>query len=226
MIFSGDGVPFDTEEAELKKTMLVGIAGGTSAGKSTFAERVADRIGRERVLVIPESSYYKDRSRLGAEPEAANFDHPDSIDFDLLRSHLTDLVDGKPIACLEYQRDRCVRVDTGEMIEPRRVVLVEGILILAEEKIREFFDLKIFIDADSDLRFIRRLGRDLTEKGMEFDEICTTYLERVKPMHLRFVVPSKRHADIIVPMGGRNKAALELVISRIETALREPVDSD
>jgi uridine kinase len=203
----------------MKRPLLAGVAGGTSSGKSTFALQIAEKIGSERALVLAESSYYHDRSRLGGDPRAVNFDHPDSIDFDLMEAHLRELIDGRAIPRLVYHRDTGVREETSGRIEPRQVILVEGILILAEEKIRSLLDFKIFIDADSDLRFIRRLGRDLTEKGMDLEEVCLSYLEKVKPMHLRFVLPSKRYADVIVPMGGLNYPALEMVASRIESAL-------
>lgn len=208
-----------TGGSDLHRPLLVGIAGGTSSGKSTFSRRVAEAVGAEDALILAESSYYHDLSHFASGLEAINFDHPDSIDFGLMRSHLERLIEGRSIPRLVYHRDACAREETEERIEPRRVVIVEGILILAIDGIRELLDVKIFIDADSDLRFIRRLGRDLTEKGLDFEDICTAYVERIKPMHLRFVVPSKRHADIIVPMGGRNVAAVEMVISRIRTAL-------
>jgi len=204
----------------LHRPLLVGIAGGTSAGKTTFAARIAEEIGSERVLIFAESSYYHDRSQFtGDEALRINFDHPDSIDFDLMLEHLEGLIEWRGVPRLVYHRDTCEREDSGEELRPADVIIVEGILILAEPRIRELLDLKIFIDADSDLRFIRRLGRDMSEKGLRFEEICTGYLEQVKPMHLRFVVPSKRHADIIVPLGGRNVAALEMVISRVRSAL-------
>lgn len=203
----------------MPRPLLVGVAGGTSAGKSTFAVRIAERFGPAKAIVLAESSYYRDGSSLGGAASAVNFDHPDSIDFGLMERHLRLLIDGHEIPRLVYHRDTGVREEPGDTIAPRRVVIVEGILILAEPKIRDLLDYKIFIDADSDLRFIRRLGRDLTEKGMDFEEICRGYLEKVKPMHLRFVLPSKRWADIIVPMGGLNLAAVEMVISRIESAL-------
>jgi len=204
----------------LDRPILVGVAGGTSAGKSTFAGRIAEAIGPERALIIAESSYYFDRSHFRVDfPEQVNFDHPDSIDLVCMESHLKDLIAGRAVPQFHYHRDTGVREETGKMVEPRQVIIVEGILILAEEKIRSLLDIKIFIDADSDLRFIRRLERDLTEKGIPFEEICSSFLEKVKPMHLRFVMPSKRYADIIVPMGGQNEAALEMVVSRIQSYL-------
>ncbi|MFH1682055.1 MAG: uridine kinase [Candidatus Eisenbacteria bacterium] len=203
----------------MAKPLLVGVAGGTSAGKSTFALRVAETVGVENAILLAESSYYHDRSHFAESAGEINFDHPDSIDFDLMERHLGMLIEGKAIPRLVYHRDTCVREETVETIEPRRVVLVEGILILAEQKIRDLLDFKVFIDADSDLRFIRRLGRDFAEKSMDLEEICDVYLTKVKPMHLLFVLPSKRYADVIVPMGGLNLAALEMVISRIQAAL-------
>ncbi len=203
----------------MARPLLVGVAGGTSAGKSTFALRVAETVGLENAVLLAESSYYHDRSHFAENPEEINFDHPDSIDFDLMEKHLRMLIEGAAIPRLVYHRDTSAREETGERIEPRRVILVEGILILAEARIRDLLDFKVFIDADSDLRFIRRLGRDFAEKAMDLEEICRVYLEKVKPMHLRFVLPSKRYADVIVPMGGMNLAALEMVISRIRDAL-------
>ncbi|MBN1825745.1 MAG: uridine kinase [Candidatus Eisenbacteria bacterium] len=206
----------------MKRPLLVGIAGGTSAGKSTFAERIALRIGERDAVVIAEASYYHDRDRCPTGPSGrVNFDHPDSIDYDLMERHLLDLIAGRPVPRFVYHRDSCRREVTTERIEPRRVILVEGILIFAEKVIRELFDVKIFIDADSDLRFIRRLERDIEEKGSDFEEVRHRYLEEVKPMHLRFIEPSKRWADIIVPWGGRNEAAVQIVVGRILSELRE-----
>ena len=217
----GDGMcPHGKEDLSLERPLLVGIAGGTSAGKSTFANRIAERIGEKDALVIPESSYYFDRSHFtGKGISSINFDHPDSIDFELLSRHLEDLIDGRPVPRFRYHRDTYVREETGEAVKPKKVILVEGILILAEQAVRDHFDVKIYIDADSDLRFIRRLERDLSEKSIGFEDVRERYLSEVKPMHLRFVEPSKRWADIIVPWGGRNEAAIQMVVSAIQTEL-------
>ena len=209
-------------EKKMKRPLLVGIAGGTSAGKSTFAERIAGEIGERDAVVIAESSYYRGRERCPTSPEGrVNFDHPDSIDYDLLERHIRELIDGRAVPRFVYHRDSCRREVTAERIEPRRVILVEGILILAQKRIRDLFDVKIFIDADSDLRFIRRLERDIEEKGADFEEVRRRYLEEVKPMHLRFIEPSKRWADVIVPWGGRNEGAVRIVVGRILAELRE-----
>lgn len=208
----------------MERPLLVGIAGGTSAGKSTFANRISEKLGEKDAVVIPESSYYYDRSHFTEKGVSnINFDHPDSINFELLNRHLADLIEGRAVPRFRYHRDTYVREETGETIEPKKVILVEGILILAEQSIRDHFDVKIYIDADSDLRFIRRLERDLSEKSIGFEEVRERYLNEIKPMHLRFIEPSKRWADIIVPWGGRNEAAIQMVVSAIQTELHSGV---
>ncbi len=209
----------------MDKPLLVGIAGGTSVGKSTFATRIAEKVGVDQTVILPEESYYFDQTHLsGKERKEINFDAPESIDFDLMAAHLQLLIAGRSVPRLHYLPDLCVRQETGEMIESKPVVLVEGILILADARIRDLLDVKIYLDADSDLRFIRRLEREVNERGKDLEEVCRRYLTKVKPMHLKHVLGSKRYADVVVPQGGRNRAALRIILSTIHTALHPPED--
>ena len=202
--------------------LIIGVAGGTGSGKTTVARAIVERIGGDTVLQLTQDRYYADLKHLPlTDRDHRNYDHPDSIDYDLLERHIRELIDGRAVPRFVYHRDSCRREVTAERIEPRRVILVEGILILAQKRIRDLFDVKIFIDADSDLRFIRRLERDIEEKGADFEEVRRRYLEEVKPMHLRFIEPSKRWADVIVPWGGRNEGAVRIVVGRILAELRE-----
>ncbi|NNE08809.1 MAG: uridine kinase, partial [Gemmatimonadetes bacterium] len=186
------------------KSLLVGIAGGASAGKTTFVKRVAKELGHDQALILPEESYYYDRSGLPEEERRAiNFDHPDSIDFERMTAHLTDLRSGKAVPHFTYRRDECRRIEGDDHVEPKRVVLVAGILVLATEIIREMLDVKIYIDADSDLRFLRRLQTKLASDPASFEVICEDYMTKVKPMHLRHVSASRIYADVIVPEGGQ-----------------------
>lgn len=212
----------------LEKPLLVGIAGGTSAGKSTFAGKITEKVGVDRAVIIAEASYYHDQSHLPeAERKMINFDQPSSIDFPLMATHLRDLIDGKSVPRLSYKSGLCVRDEAAGRIEPREVIIVEGILILAEELIRDLLDVRIYLDADSDLRFIRRLEREMEEKGNEFEAVCARYIESVKPMHLKYVLASKRYADVVVPQGSQNMPALRMVLSTIQAALQsgDPLES-
>ncbi len=223
MISSGGNERTPTGRRTLEKPLLVGIAGGTSAGKSTFAERITEKIGAGNALILAEESYYYDQSdKTEEERRRINFDTPEAIDFPLMAEHLRELIEGRPVPRLTYQPDVCVRAEAPDRLEPKRVILVEGILILAEKRIRDLLDLKIYIDADSDLRFIRRLEREMDEKGNEFEAVCARYIESVKPMHLKHVLHSKRYADVIVPQGAQNIPALRMVFSTIHTALHGP----
>ncbi len=208
-------------------SLLVGIAGGASAGKTTFVKRIAKELGDDQALILPEESYYYDRSGLPEEERRAiNFDHPDSIDFDRMALHLEALRSGKPVPHYSYSRDECRRIESPDRLEPKRVVLVAGILVLATESIRELLDVKIYIDADSDLRFLRRMKTKLASDPGSFEVICEDYMTKVKPMHLRYVSASKKHADVIVPQGGHNPAAIRMVKSAILSALASNDESD
>ena len=197
-------------------TLCIGVAGGTGSGKTTVANEIVRRVGRERIVTINQDRYYHDLSHLEeAQRVNHNFDHPDAIEEALLVEALELLKAGKPAELPVYDFSSHVRTAQIERQEARPVILLEGILILAIPDIRELLDIKIFVDTDADLRFIRRLNRDIAERGRTVENVVEQYLATVRPMHLEFVEQSKRWADVIIPEGGFNTVALDLVISRI-----------
>jgi len=197
-------------------SILVGVAGGTGSGKTSFASRLLEHLGAGRCLTIAQDSYYKDGSTLSpAERAAINYDHPDAFDTSLLIQDLRDLKAGRPVPHLTYDHGNYARQVQPDPLTPRPVILLEGILILAEEPLRRLMDIKLFIDTDSDVRILRRLRRDLQYRGRSFASVERQYLESVRPMHLEFVEPSKRYADLIIPEGAQNQVALDLVLARV-----------
>jgi uridine kinase len=202
--------------------LVIGIAGGTGSGKTTVANVVVERVGADRIAYLPHDGYYKDLSDLPSNQRSAiNFDHPDSLDNALLIYHIQQLRDWKAVDLPIYDFKRDVRTAETRRILPQPVILVEGILIFAEPELRPLFDVKIFVDTDADIRFIRRLERDITERGRSTQSVIHQYLSTVRPMHLEFVEPSKRYADIIIPEGGKNTVAMDLVVARIQSLLRD-----
>ena len=203
--------------------LVIGVAGGTGSGKTTVAEEIVRRVGRSRIALIHQDRYYRDLSRLPEQHRHEhNFDHPSSVDENLLVEHLSRLREQRPVQLPVYDFSRHVRSAEVDPLEPAPVVLVEGILILALPAVRELIDVRIFVDTDADVRFIRRLERDIRERGRTTEGVIGQYLETVRPMHLEFVEPSRRWADLIIPEGGFNTVALDLVISRIERLLESP----
>jgi uridine kinase len=201
-------------------TVLVGIAGGTCSGKTSLAVKIRDRVGEERCVLVAQDSYYKDGSTLPPAAQAAiNYDHPDAFDNSLLVQDLRDLKSGRPVPCLTYDHATYSRRVLPDPLRPTPVVILEGILILAEEPLRRLMDIKLFIDTDADVRILRRLQRDIHERGRSFDSVQRQYLDSVRPMHLEFVEPSKRYADLIIPEGAENEVALEAVVARIRAIL-------
>jgi uridine kinase len=201
-------------------TVLVGIAGGTGSGKTSFAVKIRDRVGEDRCVLIAQDAYYKDGSTLSAAAQAAiNYDHPDAFDTSLLVQDLRDLRAGRPVPHLTYDHASYARRVLPDPLKPRQVVILEGILVLAEEPLRRLMDIKLFIDTDADVRILRRLQRDIHERGRSFESVQRQYLEWVRPMHLEFVEPSKRYADLIVPEGAENEVALEAVVARVRAML-------
>jgi uridine kinase len=212
------------EDRAMSDVVVVGVAGGTGSGKTTVAEAIVTRIGAARIAYLQHDRYYRD---LGVGDPAQllhhNFDHPNALESELLVAHLEQLKAGRAIAVPIYDFTRHRRTTQTERIEPCRAVLVEGILIFVEAALRRLFDIKIFVDTDADLRFIRRLRRDITERGRTVESVVGQYLETVRPMHLEFVEPSKRWADLIIPEGGFNPVALDVVCARIEALLTPAV---
>ncbi|MCG6928064.1 MAG: uridine kinase [Acidobacteria bacterium] len=201
-------------------SLLVGIGGGTGSGKTSLAVRIQERVGEERCLLLAQDAYYKDGSSLSPEKQAAiNYDHPDAYDTSLLVQDLRDLKAGRPVPHLTYDHGTYSRKVQPDALTPRPLVILEGILVLAEEALRRLMDIKLFIDADADVRILRRLDRDILERGRSFESVRRQYLESVRPMHLEFVEPSKRYADLIIPGGAQNEVALEAVVSRIRAML-------
>lgn len=201
--------------------LVIGIAGGSGSGKTTVAQVILQRVGRDRIAFLQHDSYYKDLSGLPPTQRAdVNFDHPDSLETELLIEHIASLRDGKAVEVPIYDFSTDRRTDKTFTVQPCRVILVEGILIFTEPTLRKMFDVKIFVDTDADLRFIRRLERDLSERGRTTASVIEQYTRTVRPMHLEFVEPSKRYADVIIPDGGFNTAALDMVVARIEALLK------
>lgn len=202
--------------------MLIGIAGGTGSGKTSLADKIQARLGLERCLTIRQDSYYKDGSSLDPATRAAiNYDHPDAFDSSLLVEDLRDLKAGRPVPCLTYDHASYARRVLPDPLVPRPVIILEGILVLAEEPLRRLMEIKLFIDTDADVRILRRLRRDIKERGRSFDSVESQYLQSVRPMHLEFVEPSKRYADLIIPEGAENQVALEAVVARARAMLRD-----
>ena len=201
--------------------LVIGIAGGSGSGKTTVAQTILNRVGADRIAFLQHDSYYKDLSGLPPTQHAAvNFDHPDSLETELLIEHIASLREGKPVEVPIYDFSTDSRTGRTFTISPHRVILVEGILIYTEAALRKLFDVKIFVDTDADLRFIRRLQRDISERGRSTESVIKQYLATVRPMHLEFVEPSKRYADVIIPEGGFNAAAMDMVVARIEALLK------
>jgi uridine kinase len=200
--------------------LVIGIAGGSGSGKTTVSQAILERVGRERIAYLPHDAYYKDLSLLSPENRMeVNFDHPNSLESDLMTEHIKKLKRWESIELPVYDFKNHVRTSEHRTISPRGVILVEGILIFGEKSLRDLFDVKIFVDTDNDLRFIRRLKRDIEERGRSTESVINQYLNTVRPMHLEFVEPSKRYADVIIPEGGFNVVAMDMVIARIESLL-------
>ncbi len=202
--------------------LVIGIAGGSGSGKTTVVKAITERL-KERVVVIPQDSYYKDSSDLtDEEKRKQNFDHPDSIDWDLLCKQLKELKEGKTVQQPVYSYISCSRSKTETVtVAPADVIIVEGILIFTCPKLRNQMDIKIFVDADDDDRLMRVMARDISERGKDVHWVIERYSRTVKPMYLQFIEPSKRYADVIIPQGGHNKVAVDVITATIEKALKE-----
>ena len=202
--------------------LVIGIAGGTGSGKTTVANEILEQVGKEIVSYLPHDAYYKDLSDLPPNQRTAvNFDHPNSLDSDLMKHHIEQLIAGHGIELPIYDFTTHTRTDKTIFIPSNPVILVEGILIFSDPNLRDLFDVKLYVDTDADIRLIRRIERDISERGRTVESILQQYQATVRPMHLEFVEPSKRYADVIIPEGGFNVVALDMVIARIESLLRD-----
>lgn len=202
------------------RPILIGVAGGSGSGKTTVVRRIVDAIGREDVAVLHHDSYYRDAAHLPpAERAAINYDHPDALETDLLIRHLEQLLAGRPAEVPVYDFERHVRRPETMETEPRPVIILDGILILWDARLRDLMSVKVFVDADADVRLGRRLRRDMEERGRSADSVLTQYMSSVRPMHLEFVEPSKRYADVIIPRGGHNRIGVDLVVATVRGVL-------
>jgi len=199
-----------------KRVVAVGVSGGTASGKTTVSEAILERVGRERVAFIQHDAYYRDLSHLPFEERChVNFDHPDALETELLVRHLDALCQGQQVSVPIYDFSHHVRRSDVRIVQPRPLVLVEGILIFVEPELRRRLDIKIYVDAEADLRFIRRLQRDMEERERTVNSVIDQYVSTVQPMHLEFVEPSKRYADVIIPGGGFNEVAVDMVATKV-----------
>ncbi len=204
-----------------KPPLVIGIGGGTGSGKTTVANAILQSVGADRIVYLPHDAYYRDQSEKPLEQRVkVNFDHPDSLETDLMIRHIHQLKNWQVVEMPIYDFTTHTRTSRCKQVEPKGVVLVEGILIFAEPELRSLFDVKIYVDTDADIRFIRRLQRDIFERSRTTESVIQQYLNTVRPMHMEFVEPSKRYADVIIPEGGLNTVAMNMVIARIEELLR------
>lgn len=204
--------------------IIIGVAGGSGSGKTTVAHNLIKAFKAEDAVLVEQDAYYKEHSHMTFEERSkVNYDHPNSIEFALLRKHLLDLKNGKSIQRPIYDFTTHSRKEESITLEPSRIIIVEGILIFAVPEIRELFDVKIFVDTDADEMLLRRIERDINERGRTFDSVKTQYLTTVKPMYLEFAEPSKRYADIIIPRGGENKIAINMIIAKLKRYLQKGV---
>ena len=203
-------------------SVVIGVAGGSGSGKTTVQRRILERFGPGRIALLDHDAYYRDLAHLPLEERARfNFDHPDALETGLMVADLDRLLAGEPVRKPVYDFTHHRRRAETVEVEPRPVVIVEGILVLAEPALRERMDIKIYVDAADDVRLMRRIERDLQERGRSLEAVLAQYRGTVRPMHLEFVEPSKRHADVIIPRGGKNEVAIDMVLARVESLLRE-----
>ncbi|MDX1413079.1 MAG: uridine kinase [Candidatus Promineifilaceae bacterium] len=204
-----------------QKPVVFAVAGGTASGKTTVARAILDAVGASKVAYLPHDAYYKDRPDLTLDERALlNYDHPNSLETKLLVKHIKKLLNWEEVHVPVYDFTQHHRTEQSVIVEPSPIILVDGILIFTRRKLRELMDIKVFVDTDSDVRFIRRLKRDMEKRGRSLNSVVTQYLETVRPMHIKFVEPSKRFADVIIPGGGLNRVAMDMVVSQLRAMLQ------
>jgi uridine kinase len=204
----------------MRKPILIGIAGGTGSGKSTVAKEIFKNFSSRNICMIMQDSYYKDQSHLTFDERVKqNYDHPHAFDTELLIRHLKDLLNGKAVEKPIYDFTVHNRKKEVEIAEPRDIIILEGILILEDKNLRDLMDIKIYVDTDADLRILRRLVRDMRDRGRTMESVIEQYLNVVRPMHLQFIEPTKRYADLIIPEGGKNKVAIDILVAKIKQHL-------
>lgn len=204
------------------KPVVIGVAGGTGSGKTSVTRSIIQRFADKSILMLEQDYYYKDQSHLPFEERLqTNYDHPLAFDNDLLIEHLKQLIDQKPVEKPTYDYKIHTRSEETIHVEPKEVIIVEGILVLEDERLRDLMDIKVFVDTDADVRIIRRMLRDINERGRTLDSVIDQYINVVRPMHLQFVEPTKRYSDIIIPEGGQNHVAIDLMATKIQTVLQE-----
>lgn len=206
----------------MKKPILIGITGGTGSGKSTVAKEIYNKFSEDCIAMIEQDSYYKDQSHLSLEDRIkTNYDHPDAFDNELLVKHLEGLLNGEIIEKPIYDFSIHTRIKETIKVQPKEIIIVEGILVLEDPDLRNILDIKIYVDTDADVRIIRRLVRDINERGRTVDSVINQYLSVVRPMHMQFTEPTKRYADIIIPEGGHNKVAIDILVANIKQILQK-----
>lgn len=210
----------------MKSPILIGIAGGTGSGKSTVTREIYKSITDKNVAIIEQDSYYKDQSNISFEERVkTNYDHPFAFDNELLVSHLKDLLDGKSIQKPIYDFENHNRKKETVLVEPKDIIVLEGILILYDEDLRNLMDIKLFVDTDADVRVIRRILRDIKDRGRTLDSVVKQYMTTVRPAHMQFVEPTKRYADIIIPEGGYNKVAIDIIVTKVNDIVKRKANN-
>jgi len=206
----------------MSKNIIIGISGGTGSGKTTLAERIIEELNEPNVLIIKQDAYYKSHKELSFdERKNINFDHPDAFDTQLLMKHLSNLKNDVPVEMPKYDFATHLRMKQTIPVSPHKVIMLEGILVFENKELRNLLDIKIFVDTDADVRILRRIKRDIKDRGRTFESVYNQYMKTVRPMHLEFVEPSKKYADVIVPEGGMNIIAIDMIVSKIKQILQE-----